>query len=268
MQWRNPPQNLFCSNSHLPKKMAGHCETHGKNCLGNTPKNLLRGESHLPQSNSPRRQTLHFAPRPVLWLKTPKLTLLGKKEQKKRWNLPQNFLAAQDGSAPEDQRLHETCATLVEPWWNLLAAKTDLPQRAIESPKAILPPNLNYGWRPLSYCCWRGEGKKEQRHANQTPRSCASSEESAELISISTSGLKLCQSGSLTDLRDSKLEKTMKMLAFFCHMSRDRSCRKKLPPSCCVSENPCKGWDHTSPSDSSTKAPSASRALAACHAHY
>ena len=35
------------------------------------------------------------------------------------WNLPQNLLAAQDGSAPEDQRHHETCATLAKPWRNL-----------------------------------------------------------------------------------------------------------------------------------------------------
>ena len=36
------------------------------------------------------------------------------------WNLPWNLLAAQDRSAPEDQRHHETWRTLV---WNLLAAQ-------------------------------------------------------------------------------------------------------------------------------------------------
>ena len=34
-------------------------------------------------------------------------------------NLPQNLLAAQNASAPEDPRDHETCATLVKSWWNL-----------------------------------------------------------------------------------------------------------------------------------------------------
>ena len=54
--------------------------------------------------------------------------------------------------------------TLVKPRWNLGGSlvnlpqptklETDLPQRTIESPKAILPRNLYYGWRPQSYCCW------------------------------------------------------------------------------------------------------------------
>ena len=93
------------------------------------------------------------------------------------WNLPRNLLAAQDGSCSENQRHHETWRRLVEPWWNLgesLAEpwrnlprnlggtlrgtfwqpKTDLPQRTIESPKAILPRSLYYGWRPQNYCCW------------------------------------------------------------------------------------------------------------------
>ena len=47
---------------------------------------------------------------------------------------------------------------LVQPWQNLggtfCQPKTDLPQRTIESPKAIRPRNLYYGWRPQSYCCW------------------------------------------------------------------------------------------------------------------
>jgi len=33
-------------------------------------------------SKNPRRQTCHFAPRTLLWLKTPKLTLLGKNAKK------------------------------------------------------------------------------------------------------------------------------------------------------------------------------------------
>ncbi len=72
------------------------------------------------------------------------------------------------------QRHHETWRTLVEPWWNLRGTlvepwrnlggtfrgtcwrpKTDLPQRTIESPKAILPWNLYYGWRFKGRMRWR-----------------------------------------------------------------------------------------------------------------
>ena len=44
---------------------------------------------------------------------------LGKTLGEPWWNL----LAAQDGSAPENQRDYETWATLVKLWWNLLAAQ-------------------------------------------------------------------------------------------------------------------------------------------------
>ena len=80
---------------------------------------------------------------------------LGETSVQPWWNLPRNLLAAQDGSAPENQRHHETWRDLVEPWRNTFwQPKTDLPQRTMESPKAILPRNLYYGWRPQSYCCW------------------------------------------------------------------------------------------------------------------
>lgn len=145
------------------------------------------------QSNYPRRQTLHFAPKTCTMAENPKAVAVGEGEGKK---------TATRKSNPEKLRLiRRICRTHI---YLHLRAET-------------LP-------------VWITHGSARIPH--------------------------------------SKLEKTMKMLVFFCHMSRDRSCRKKLPPSCCVSENPCKGWDHTSPSDSSTKAPSASRALAACHAHY
>ncbi len=63
--------------------------------------------------------------------------------------------------------------------------KTDLPQRTIESPKAILPRKIHYGWRPQSYCCWgfffqvlnylqRGGKRERERHhfnANSLPSS-------------------------------------------------------------------------------------------------
>ena len=99
------------------------------------------------------------------------------------WDMiTRNLLAAQDGSAQKNQRHHETWRTLVKPrrnlggtlvklCWNLggtfrgtfCQPKTDLPQRPIESPKAILPWNLYYGWRPQSYCCWGREKRYKFR---------------------------------------------------------------------------------------------------------
>ena len=70
-----------------------------------------------------------------------------------------NLLTAQDRSAPEDQRHHGwnlagTVTELVEPSAEPCGGPRRICPRTIESPKAILPPNLAYGWRPQSYCCW------------------------------------------------------------------------------------------------------------------
>ena len=76
------------------------------------------------------------------------LTLLGKNAPKelrnwetslkKLWgNLRQNLLAPQNGSVPEDQRHHETCATLSKPWWNLAKALVE-PWRNL--PKILVEP--------------------------------------------------------------------------------------------------------------------------------
>ena len=104
-------------------------------------------------AKSPRRQTCHFSPRPLLWLKAPKLTLLGKKKLRnwetswKKWwgNLPQNLLAPQNGSAPEDHKDHETCATLVKPWWNLGGALAEpwwnLPRKLLAAQDGSAPEN-------------------------------------------------------------------------------------------------------------------------------
>ena len=166
--WRNPPRSLFWSNSHLPNKTAG--ETNVKNCLREHSKEPFKRRKPFA-AKEPKNKS-HFAPRTLLWLKTPKLTLLKKMQEKGEelgdkfkeliGNLPQTFLAPQNGSA----RHHETCATLLEPelknfnlggpWWNLprnLLAGQD-GSRTIESPKAILPRNLCNGWTPRSYCCW------------------------------------------------------------------------------------------------------------------
>ena len=81
--WETNVENGWGSTEPLLKpqpftpKTAGDSETNVQNSFGNTPKNLLGGESHLRKK--PRTQTCHFAPKPLLWLKTPKLLLLGKK---------------------------------------------------------------------------------------------------------------------------------------------------------------------------------------------
>ena len=76
---------------------------------------------------------------------------------------------------------------LAQPSWNLGGTfcgtfwrpKTDLPQRTIESPKAILPGNLYYGWRPQSYCCWGKIKSRKPSLQSRTvpfaisPKSCA-----------------------------------------------------------------------------------------------
>ena len=66
-------------------------------------------------------------------------------------------------SAPEGQKHHKTCPSLVHPCWRNLGGtfhgtlwrpKTDLLQRTIKSPKGILPRHLYYGLRPQSRCRW------------------------------------------------------------------------------------------------------------------
>ena len=144
----------------------------------------------------PQRQTCHFAPRPLLWLKAPKLTLLGKKctnELKElgdkckgvirenlfgnERDLPQKTrgprrICPKEPKTPRN--LENLGETLVEPWRNLGGTfrgtfwqpKRDLPQRTIESPKAILPRNLYHGWRAQSYCCWGTKKSQKNRLLN------------------------------------------------------------------------------------------------------
>ena len=81
------------------------------------------------------------------------------------WNLPRNPLWRPNTNLPQKTR---DTLQLPQLWWNLgetprnlknfggtfrgtfWRPNTDLPQRTVES----LPPNLYYGWRPQSYCCW------------------------------------------------------------------------------------------------------------------
>ena len=104
ISWWNPPQNLFWSNSHLPKKK--------RRRLWDQCKELFREHSKEPfgrrkpfAAKNPRRQTCHFAPKPFLWLKAPKLL-------QKWWrNLPQNLFTP--------QKRENIGGTSVKPWWNL-----------------------------------------------------------------------------------------------------------------------------------------------------
>ena len=81
-------------------------------------------------AKNPRRQTCDFAPRPLLWLKTPKLTLL-RKMQKRVEALRDKFkevmrepskepFGTPNEWEPETPRnLKNLGAPLLEPWWNL-----------------------------------------------------------------------------------------------------------------------------------------------------
>ena len=129
-----------------------------------------------------QKTNVSFCPKTLkLWLKTPKLTLLGKNAKKLKelggkckevmgeppaepvrkrkgsaqedqrdhetgatfvkpwWNLLQNFLAAPDGSAPENQRHHETWRTLMKPWWNLGGTLAEPYAEPFGSPRRICP---------------------------------------------------------------------------------------------------------------------------------
>ena len=114
---------------------------------------LLLPKKHQKNRRRLVRPTCHFAPRPSLWLKTPKLTLLRKMPKIKRSDGPRN------GSAPVGQRDHETCATLVKPWWNLGETLAESSAEPFSSPRRICPRepktpwNLkNFGGGPRRVC--------------------------------------------------------------------------------------------------------------------
>ena len=160
-----PSTEPFLKQQPFAQKVAGHRETHAKNCLGEHSKEPFARRKSFA-AKYPRRQTLHSAPRPGLWLNTPKLTLLGK-IAKKRWNLPQNFLAAQDGSAPEDQRHHETCATLVEPVEPFGSQDGPAPENHRESESNSAPKPLLSLKTPKLLLLERGTGKKKKHRDTQ-----------------------------------------------------------------------------------------------------
>ena len=147
-----PSTEPFWSNSHLPKnrrRLWDQCkELFGEHCK------KPFGRRKPFAAKNPRRQTCHFAPRPLLWLKTKKmLTLLGKNANavrdlgdllkevmeepwtlvKPRWtlvNLPSTEPVKTEpfGSpkqiCPEKQRHHEIWTTLLKPWCTLGTRRT------------------------------------------------------------------------------------------------------------------------------------------------
>ncbi len=80
-----------------------------------------------------KKQKTHvsFCPKTfTMWLKTPKANSVGEKCEKELKEMGDKCkevmgepsaepFRKRKGSAPEDQRHHETCATFVNPWWNL-----------------------------------------------------------------------------------------------------------------------------------------------------
>ena len=100
----------------------------------NLPRNLLAAQDDLPQD---QRDIETCATLVKPWRN------LGETLVKACCNLPQNLLAAQDGFAPEAQRDHDTGASLVEHWRNLLAAQDgSAPENRRESESDSAPKPL------------------------------------------------------------------------------------------------------------------------------
>ena len=136
-----PPQNLFEARGICQKNRRISCETNVKNCLANTPKNLLGCDNHLLQRTQEEKRVI-LPPRHLLWLRTSKLTLLGKtgkmlrnwETNLKNWlgNLPHNRLEPQNGSArKQNQTDREIGATLVELRCNHGVTLVNLPQNLL-----------------------------------------------------------------------------------------------------------------------------------------
>ncbi len=178
--WRNPPQNLSEARAICPKnrsRLWDKC----KELFGEHSKEPFGRQKPFAAKN-PRRQTCHFAPRTLVWLNTPKLRLLGKMPQRveelgdksKEVILLQNLLASQNGSAPEDQRDRETCATSVKPWWNLprnlLAAQDgSAPENHRESESNSAPKPLLWLKTPKLLLLGKRDGTGRKLFGNKRP---------------------------------------------------------------------------------------------------
>ena len=101
--WGNPPQNLFWSNSHLPKNRGRLCWDECAGQFGEHSKKPFGRRKPFKEKNPEHVRVV----------------------------LPQDLHHGYRGT-----------------FWQ---SKTDLPQRAIESLKAILPRKLYYGWIPKAF---------------------------------------------------------------------------------------------------------------------
>ena len=108
-------------------KSAGDSETNVQNSLG-----LQRTFWEAKAICCKKQKTnVSFCPKTfTMWLKTLKANTVGEKCEKELKEMGDKSkevmgepsaepFRKRKGSAPEDQRHHETCATFVKPWWNL-----------------------------------------------------------------------------------------------------------------------------------------------------
>ena len=140
--WRNS------SNSHLPTpKSAGDSETNVQNSLG-----LQRTfwEAKAICCTKTQKTNESFCPKTFTMAEDPKAnTVWDKCEKRVEGNGDKckevmgepcaEPFRKRKGSAPEDQRDHETYATFVKPWWNLGETWVEPSAEPFGSPRRICP---------------------------------------------------------------------------------------------------------------------------------
>ena len=170
--WQNPPQNLFWSNSRLPKKPQETVRPMWRTVWGTLQ--ITFWEAKTICCKEPQKTSVSFAPRPLVWLKTPKLMPLKKMQKRveelgdkckevmgepstKPFGTPKRICPRRPrGITKLAQPWWNLGETFLGPWWTFHRTSKDRTfwQPKTESPKAILPRDLYYRWRPQSYCCW------------------------------------------------------------------------------------------------------------------
>ena len=106
-----------------------------------------------PFAAKKQKTNVSFCPKTfTMWLKTPKANSVGEKCEKELKEMGDKSkevmgepsaepFRKRKGSAPEDQRHHETCATFVKPWWNLDGTLVEPSAEPFGSPRRICPEN-------------------------------------------------------------------------------------------------------------------------------
>ena len=161
--WGNPPQNPFLSNSHLPQKPQEILRRMYRTVWGTLQRTFWEAKAICCKEC--QKTNVSFCPKTFPTAEDPKANTDGEKcknELKELGDKCKEVMGEpsaepfrkRKGSAPEDQRDHETGATFVKPWWNLLETlveppgnlggtfcgtfwqpKTDLPQRTRDTTK-------------------------------------------------------------------------------------------------------------------------------------